>query len=112
MTIKVTKYQKSERDGAFVASFSIIVPKWGNVFINRLKLFRKGEHFWIKFPEEKYNKDGEDKYFPYMGFVDRSFGDKFQELVLKAIEEYAKENALKEQQSQSNHSSNDDELPF
>lgn len=88
MTIQVTRYQKNDKLGPLVAFYSIIVPKWGNVYINDMKLFMKDGKRWIGFPNRSYESEGETKYFPYIGFADKDIFSKFQDQVLKAIEEY------------------------
>ena len=111
--IKVTRYQKAGDTGALVAFFSIIVPKWVGFYINDLKVFQGGGKFWIKLPDRTYEKDGEKKYAPYCGFENREISDKFQAEVLTAIDEYAKENARKEQEAQTQMPFTPDEnVPF
>jgi hypothetical protein len=88
MNIKVTRYNKTKGNSALIGSFSIVVPKWGNFFINNMKHFEKNGHYFIAFPDKEYEEEGKKKHFPYNGFTERKISDAFQNEVLKAIEQY------------------------
>jgi len=90
--ISVTKYSKIENPGYLLGIFSIIVPKWGNFYINNLKHFSKNNHDWIGFPSKEYGEDDEKKYFPFCGFTERSIKDKFEKIVIEALHEYFTKN--------------------
>jgi len=93
--IQVTKYRKSDREGALIAYFNIIVPKWGNFYINDMKLFQKDGKRWTGMPDRKYEVENETKYAPYCGFQERKMSQSFQDQILKAIDQYAIEQEQK-----------------
>jgi len=95
--IKVTQYFKNHskdgKESPLVATFNIVTvwPSYGEFYINGLKLFRKNGGLWIKFPDKEYLKDGEKKYFPHCGFLERPIHEKFQKEIIEAIHTYAKQ---------------------
>jgi len=94
--IKVTRYRKNNGTSALIGNFSILIPKWGNFFINGMKHFQKNGHYWISFPDREYKDEKENlKHFPFNGFTERKISDAFQEEVLNALTEFFKEEGKK-----------------
>jgi len=92
MTIKITKFTKRENDSSLKAYFNIVVEKWGNFYINDMKLFEKNGSRFVTFPDKEYTKDGEKKYAANCGFTERNVSTSFQNNVLKAIDEFCMQN--------------------
>jgi DNA-binding cell septation regulator SpoVG len=86
--MEITKYQKTEGKGALLAYLSVkfSIPGGPDFFVNDMKLFQKDGRRWVGFPDKKYEKDGETKYAPYCGFVERN--DAFSASVVKALDSY------------------------
>ena len=89
--IKITHYKPAEKEGARIASFSITMEKWGGFQIREMTLFRKGNQKWIKFPSRMYEVDEEKRYFEYNGFESREMWNSFQDKVIAALEEHARD---------------------
>lgn len=94
--MKITRYKRSEKTGNLIAFFSIAYnTDLGAFYINDLKLFQKDGSRFIAMPDREYkNEHGEKKYAPHCGFSDRESKQKFQEQVLQAIDDFAKEQSL------------------
>lgn len=89
MQIIVTKYKRLEKESSLKGIFSILIPDWGNFYVNEMKFFQKNTQKWIGFPDRVYDQDGEKKRFSYAGFQNLEDKKAFEHEVLKAIEEYA-----------------------
>lgn len=100
--MKVTKFKTVQR-GCLQGVFSVLIKTdFGMLFINELKLFMKNGSRWVSFPDRVYEKDGETKYFPYAGFLNKESFDIFQEQAVKAIDEFCAKNAPDSIQSHNN----------
>ncbi len=90
--MKITRYRKNTQQSALISYFSIeFETKWGPQYINDLKLFNKNGHFWIGFPDRQYKDEKEEtKYFPYMGFKDKSSHQNFESEVMQALQDFSK----------------------
>lgn len=104
--MEVTKYMKANSQGALMAYISVkykvqIFFNDGTSvtttqFVNDMKVFQKEGWRWVSNPAKKYEKDGETKYAPYLGFVERC--DPFIEAVLNAMDEFCMRNAQQSSQ--------------
>ena len=75
-----------------VASFTVIVPKWGDFYIRSVIACEKDGRRWIFFPSEPYEKDGKKKFSARCGFVDPKMHESFQHNLLEAFDLCVKEN--------------------
>lgn len=119
MSIVVTRFSKIAGSGALMGFLSITFPIPGcpNFFVNDMKLFQSNGKRYVKFPDKPYEKDGETKYFPQCGFVERF--DEFSDMVVKALDEYCMKNAQQQSLSLQNVPAStkrfepkEDECPF
>jgi DNA-binding cell septation regulator SpoVG len=81
--MKITNYTEMNR-GSFLATFDLELPSGMTIVGMRHMDGKNGK--WVAFPERPYQKDGETKYAKIITISDRSKSDKFNELVLAAIE--------------------------
>jgi hypothetical protein len=81
-------FVKEVNKGAFKCTVDVMMEKWGNFIIRRIKVFQKGSEQWINFPSESYEKDGETKYYAYNMFKDQEMSKKFEAELLKLLKEY------------------------
>lgn len=93
--MEVTKFVKSQKEGALIAFFNlkynVKIEAYGSLivatqYVNDMKLFQKNGRKWVSFPDKRYEKDGQPQYIPYLGFVERN--DEFVSAVLKAIDDF------------------------
>jgi hypothetical protein len=86
--MKITKYRASDKPGALLAFFSICYETpWGLRYDNDMQLLQKNGHRWIAFASKQYkNANGETRYFPLSGFENRAGHEKFQKLVIHALD--------------------------
>lgn len=73
---------------SLLATFSLKIPKWGNIILRDMTLFQKGSHRWIGFPSRQYEEAGQKKYFSYMQFEDKQTKEVFDKKVLEVLETY------------------------
>lgn len=106
MTIECTRYTAIDK-GALMASVDVYIPAW-DLEIKGLTLFRKDARKWIGMPSKMYEKDGEKKYFAHIRFREKEKHEKFQEAVMKAIEEFCQKNNTQHEYN----SEIDPECPF
>ena len=117
--MKISHY-KAIGKGAMVASFNLTLPKMGDFQIRGITLFESNGKRWITMPSRAYDDPADPskkKYFAYVGFEDRAVNQKFQDSVMKVLDEHIKTLPV-----QVNHSisigsmmaddSEDDGLPF
>lgn len=96
--IEITNY-KAINKGALVGSFAVKMPTW-NFFINDINLFQKEGRRWISMPSRSYEKDGQTKYFPFCGLMNKDAHDRFQEHALKALDRWFIEKAKEAESKQ------------
>ena len=102
----IIKNYRQVNKGALVGGFDLQVPSWGNLVIKKCTLFQKDGRRWISFPSEKVESEDGVKYYPYLFFEDKGMREAFGEKVLKAIDEYAKNNQESEPEE------DEESLPF
>lgn len=79
--IQIAKFKLTGKT-APIATFDVIVPKWGNFIIRECAYFEKSDSSsWITFPQRVYEKDGKKKYWSLNAFEDKGIEDKFMSLV-------------------------------
>lgn len=95
-----------------IGTFSIRVPKWGGFIIQECSYFEKGNQRWISFPSRPYEKDGVKKYFHFNRFEDPKMMVKFQESVIKAIDELIEKNKNSPKEPQEKEEPKQIDFPF
>jgi hypothetical protein len=89
------------------ANFNIYIPQY-DLYLNKMLLIKTSKGKFVSAPSEKYEKDGETKYFPYWGFGKDS-NKRFQEAVMTLLKPLIAEIEEPQVMQQENDS---DELPF
>ncbi len=74
--------------GFLIAECSLMIPKWGDVIIENIKVFKKENQHWIQFPSKEYEKDGQKKFFPLIRFKDKNMQDNFQRAFFQAYDKF------------------------
>ncbi len=80
--------------GSLICTFTAKMHKWGGLLIRECTLFEVADRRWVNLPSRQYEADGKKKYFSYLTFEDRTMDDKFKELIVKAVNEYMKNNQV------------------
>ena len=106
--MEITKYREINK-GSIKGSFDIKIVEWGGMLIRNSLHFVKEDKEWISFPSQKYEKDGETKYYSYIDFEDVKNKKKFSDKICELIKRYEKK--LPEPIPQNNRIVQDD-LPF
>jgi len=103
MSIEIRDWKEINK-GAVVASFTAYIPKW-QLMIRDMTYFEKGDQSWVNFPNRKYEKDGETRYYAFVMFEEEA-RNRFNEACLKEIH--------KKREAVSVHSEQnlDEEIPF
>jgi hypothetical protein len=94
------------------ASFNVYIPQY-DLYLNKMVLVSTSKGKFVSAPSEKYEKDGETKYFPYWSFGKDS-NKKFQEaimILLKPLMEKL-EQPQKVPQEVPQENTYEDDLPF
>lgn len=68
------------------AKFNIYIEKW-DLYLNKMILLYTANGKFVSAPSEKYEKDGETKYFPYYAFGKDS-NKQFQAKVMELLKPY------------------------
>lgn len=99
------------------ANFNIYIEKW-DLYLNKMTLINTGTAKFVSSPSEKYEKDGETKYFPYFAFGKDS-SKKFQEKVMELLKPHLEKlvNSSDDANDQERHQPTQqdyaqDDLPF
>jgi len=82
--IKILKYKPIDKNH-LMGFVDILVEKWGMKFYG-ISVCQKDGKKWISFPSRNYEKDGEKVYLEYYGFEDKNMRQRFNDEVLKALE--------------------------
>lgn len=117
MSIKINSYRalKDPKKIIGYVSFNLIKLK---MFFNDCPVIRKNEGgFFVASPSRAYkNKEGEDKYSQYWGFIDRGYSEVFQEKIMMELEDFWRENPQQQssqpQQTEEQVPQTEDDLPF
>jgi hypothetical protein len=89
------------------ANFNIYIKALGGLHLNKMVLMETAKGTFVSAPSQKYEKDGETKYFPYWGF-DKEENKRFQEKVLELLKPFLAATP----ESQPEPTSYDSDLPF
>ena len=71
------------------ANFNIYIEEW-DLYLNKMVLLQTAKGKFVSSPSDRYEKDGETKYFPYYAFgkdSNKKFQDKVMDLIKVNIEE-------------------------
>ena len=85
MAIEIKRYKAFEK-GTLRAFFTIYIPEW-HLEIRDLALHEKNGKRWANLPAKQYQDQDETKYMPLVK-IDDDVRDRFQEAVLKAVQEH------------------------
>lgn len=107
--IEITKLR--HYDKGYLNGFVDILIQPLGIAIHNITWFSKDGRDWVNLPSEKYvNKEGEEKYRPFVSFPDEAIYKGFQGAVTKAIAEHVAANPPEQQQAQAPASN--EECPF
>ena len=91
------------------ANFNVYIKALGGLHLNKMMLVSTSKGMFVSAPSQKYEKDGETKYFPYWGF-DKEENQRFQDKILELLKPFLA--TTPEPQNESGIPSNDSDLPF
>ena len=83
--IEIIEY-KPVGKGYLMGTFSLKLPKAGNMILRNLAFFEKGTQKWISMPSREYEEDGQKKYFPLVTFEKPETLKAFQKETISALE--------------------------
>lgn len=107
----IVKNYKPINKGFILGSFTLEVK--GGLQIRSCTLFKKGDRQWVSMPQREYEKDGERKYFSYVGYEDKEVYNQFMKEALKlALAESVKASPSAIAQGGSVQEEEEDSLPF
>ncbi len=114
MKVEIGQYKKFST-GSLKAMFTLFIPEWGNMQIDKCKYFESTlGNKWFNFPDEKGKTDesGKTSYFKLIRIHDKLAEKKLQAEVLNAIKELNLEenNGQAEETNQSNCTSSQKNL--
>lgn len=99
--MKILRFTQSTKPGSMLGFLDLEVTAWGDFTIYGIKLFTKNGHRWIQFPtHSKDEPSGEKKYFPHCAFKDLDMKKKFEEKLLKVLDQYLLQNPEKTNSNQ------------
>jgi hypothetical protein len=96
--IEIVDY-KSFPGPTLIAQVSIRLPKWGGFIIKRIKVFQKNEARWIQLPCEKYEKNGQTKFFTLCEFETPAMNEAFRTAFFKSYDDYISLNNVDQKES-------------
>jgi len=88
--IEILNYREVLK-GSLLAMINIKVMKWG-LILNKVGVFHKGNQKWISLPQEKFESNGETKYFPLVKFEEKAIEEQFKSSILNALDIFLKKN--------------------
>lgn len=92
------------------ANFNVYIKQW-DLYLNKMVLLYTSNGKFVSSPSEKYEKDGETKYFPYFAFGKDS-NKKFQEKIMELLKPYMESivSSMDDEPKQQDYAQ--DDLPF
>jgi hypothetical protein len=107
--MKIQNY-KEIRKGSILASFNLSLPKMSDLTIYGVTLFDSNGKRWVSMPSRAYDdpESGKKKYLAYIKFPDKDLNDRFNKLVLEAVEEHIRTQSPNVKPLDNS----DDDLPF
>ncbi|HUD01522.1 MAG TPA: hypothetical protein VMR37_04295 [Rhabdochlamydiaceae bacterium] len=57
---------------------TVRIPSMG-IICRDVKLFKKGERYWVSLPTKEYEKEGKKHYYQFMQFIEKEKGEKLLE---------------------------------
>lgn len=89
--IYIISYKEINK-GAIKGTFTVQLPKWGDMIIEEMTLFEKSGRQWVSYPSRSFEMNGEKKYKHFIRFPDKKVDQQIKDKILESLTDWLKNN--------------------